>query len=275
MAIVGCSFLNHLSTGGPLVEGVHAIHACTFDTFTGTAIGIGGPPSSVSSCVFRDGAIGVFLGNDAVAIIDGCHFTSLSQYGVRAGWRSSAVITECAYSDIADTAVACLDCWDLAVDSCTFAGCGAGLSFNTNPDSYADCSVLDSTFTSNLQGIFLNYNDTMHMTGCVYRENATPLTAPVSTGQLYLTNTVVCSNGAGDKPQTMGNVTDLGGNYIHCHCPNGCRTDLDCDGLTGPADLTVILGHWGSANPLLDSNADGLVDGFDLGFLLLNWGPCQ
>lgn len=48
--------------------------------------------------------------------------------------------------------------------------------------------------------------------------------------------------------------------------------DLDGDGVVGGADLGLLLGAWGSANPLYDLDGDGLVLGSDLGIVLGGWG---
>ena len=62
-----------------------------------------------------------------------------------------------------------------------------------------------------------------------------------------------------------------------------CPADFNNDGMVDGADLGVLLLHWGEEfdqwswdwpAPLFDYNADGIIDGGDLGILLLQWGPC-
>lgn len=48
--------------------------------------------------------------------------------------------------------------------------------------------------------------------------------------------------------------------------------DLDGNGTVDGADLTVLLGAWGSGGPG-DLNGDGVVDGADLAILLATWAP--
>ena len=48
--------------------------------------------------------------------------------------------------------------------------------------------------------------------------------------------------------------------------------DLDGDGIVGGADLGILLGAWGSSDPLADLDGDGVVGGGDLGILLGAWG---
>ena len=53
-----------------------------------------------------------------------------------------------------------------------------------------------------------------------------------------------------------------------------CRGDINCDGLVDGADLTTLLGFWGTEDTASDLDGDGAVDGADLTILLGNWGLC-
>ena len=59
-----------------------------------------------------------------------------------------------------------------------------------------------------------------------------------------------------------------------------CQGDLNADGAVNGADLGVLLSRWGavvqpgSPDAVLDLNADGTINGADLGILLSKWGPC-
>lgn len=48
--------------------------------------------------------------------------------------------------------------------------------------------------------------------------------------------------------------------------------DLDGDGFVDAADLSVLLGDWGSPETRSDLNLDGVVDGLDHAILLGSWG---
>jgi len=48
--------------------------------------------------------------------------------------------------------------------------------------------------------------------------------------------------------------------------------DLNGDGIINGADLTILLGAWGSGDPLVDLDGSGVVDGADLTILLGCWG---
>lgn len=53
---------------------------------------------------------------------------------------------------------------------------------------------------------------------------------------------------------------------------NDCPTDLDGNGATDAADLSILLASWGT--PAGDVNGDGTTDAADLSALLGAWGPC-
>jgi hypothetical protein len=53
-----------------------------------------------------------------------------------------------------------------------------------------------------------------------------------------------------------------------------CPSDLNSDGKTDAADLTILLGAWGPKNTGGDLNGDGKTDAADLTILLGSWGPC-
>ena len=54
-----------------------------------------------------------------------------------------------------------------------------------------------------------------------------------------------------------------------------CPADLNGDLLVDAADMTVLLGAFGSANAAADLNGDGQVNAPDLTALLSAWGNCQ
>ena len=75
----------------------------------------------------------------------------------------------------------------------------------------------------------------------------------------------------GSRHRQRGKKDDGGGNGDG----NGGGTasgDIDGDGSVGGADLTALLGSWGTADPAADLNGDGVVDGADLTILLSSWG---
>jgi hypothetical protein len=65
-------------------------------------------------------------------------------------------------------------------------------------------------------------------------------------------------------------IVTFKGNFAGCAAP--CPTDLNGDGSTGSADLTILLNGWGGASP--DLNGDGVVGSADLTILLNGWGAC-
>ncbi|MDZ4753430.1 MAG: GC-type dockerin domain-anchored protein [Phycisphaerae bacterium] len=53
-----------------------------------------------------------------------------------------------------------------------------------------------------------------------------------------------------------------------------CPADINGSGTVDAADLSVLLGAWGSANVAADVNDDGTVNAADLSVLLGAWGGC-
>ncbi|MBM3203889.1 hypothetical protein FJZ55_08320 [Candidatus Woesearchaeota archaeon] len=90
-------------------------------------------------------------------------------------------------------------------------------------------------------------------------------------------NTVVSEAGAivGTFGAGFGGATEPS---IVPHCqPLECAdADFFRDFNVNGADLGVLLGEWGPANPntVSDLNHDGVVNGADLGIFLGFWGPC-
>lgn len=54
-------------------------------------------------------------------------------------------------------------------------------------------------------------------------------------------------------------------------CAGTIPGDLNDDGLVNGSDLAILLGAWGTADPIADLCEDGLVDGCDLSVVLGNW----
>ena len=55
--------------------------------------------------------------------------------------------------------------------------------------------------------------------------------------------------------------------------PVGDPADLNRDGRVDGADLGILIGGWGSSDPVLDLDGSGEVDGGDFGVLLASWRP--
>lgn len=63
------------------------------------------------------------------------------------------------------------------------------------------------------------------------------------------------------------------GAYVAVGTPNrSVFGDLNGDGIVDGADLGIMLGAWGTGDPLADLDGNGAVDGADLGLLLGAWG---
>ncbi len=62
-------------------------------------------------------------------------------------------------------------------------------------------------------------------------------------------------------------------NEARLMCGQCCATDLNFDGTTNAADLSTLLGGWGTAGG--DCNGDGTTNAADISLLLAAWGPCS
>jgi hypothetical protein len=73
---------------------------------------------------------------------------------------------------------------------------------------------------------------------------------------------------------------DYTAQYTITQPPVACPGDFNGDGVVDGADIGLLLLRWGDQVGLdwqaefFDLNADGIIDGGDLGLLLLQWGPC-
>jgi len=54
-------------------------------------------------------------------------------------------------------------------------------------------------------------------------------------------------------------------------CDGGIPGDLNADGAVNGADLAILAGAWGTADPIADLDGSGEVNGADLSILLGNW----
>ncbi|MCE2883034.1 MAG: dockerin type I domain-containing protein, partial [Planctomycetaceae bacterium] len=59
---------------------------------------------------------------------------------------------------------------------------------------------------------------------------------------------------------------------IDVDCTPNNPADLNGDGAVNGADLTILLGAWGSTNAAYDLDGSGTVSGGDLAILLGAWG---
>lgn len=91
-------------------------------------------------------------------------------------------------------------------------------------------------------------------------------------------NAIVLPDAEGDRLLVSGQFTDLNGSpanrlaeYVACPATSVVG-DVNGDGAVDAADLSILLGAWGSADPAADLNGDGTVDASDLSILLGNRG---
>lgn len=68
-------------------------------------------------------------------------------------------------------------------------------------------------------------------------------------------------------------VVDMGAFETQAPPPPACPADVNADGTVDGADLGLLVGNWGGSGAG-DIDATGSVDGADLGLLLSAWGAC-
>jgi len=68
-------------------------------------------------------------------------------------------------------------------------------------------------------------------------------------------------------------VVDMGAFETQAPPPPACTADVNADGTVDGADLGLLVGNWGGSGAG-DIDANGSVDGADLGLLLSGWGAC-
>ncbi len=156
--------------------------------------------------------------------------------------------------------------------------------YGDDPLQLVDCSITDNSAQQG-GGLFVSYGEAISLERCkIYSNSATTVA-----GGLYLDEPVVvtalesliCGNTSPIGSQIWGNGWPTGGNNCvnnSCSvCDPACVGDLNNDDLVDGADLGALLVAWGtngSSQPGSDVNGDGVVDGADLGALLVAWGSC-
>ena len=161
----------------------------------------------------------------------------------------------------------------------------AGVILFANPIethvTMVDCLIEENTAgPGGTSGIYVAMAK-LTLDGCTVRNNASnvPGLSGVwneSSIPAEVLDTTICGNTLNDEPsdQILGPWTDQGGNTVASVCASDCPGDLNDDGIVDGADLSALLGAWGTSGGPADIDHSGLVDGADLAALLGYWGPC-
>lgn len=80
-----------------------------------------------------------------------------------------------------------------------------------------------------------------------------------------------CSTAGGTWAGIGSTCADDDANGTADVCEEELVGDLDGDGFVTGSDLSILLGAWGTNDPIADLNDDDIVDGADLTLLLGNW----
>jgi hypothetical protein len=164
-------------------------------------------------------------------------------------------------------------------DDCTATEWGGAIwtSELGGPIKFGECGFLGNTAGLG-GGALLNNRAGTLIDGCTISENSVLDHAGNGGGlngeqEFIMSFSIVCANA---PDQVFGNWIDEGDNMIASACPSECLTDINNDGITDGADLTLLLGDWGPCKGCAaDITGDNMVDGADLTLLLGDWGPCS
>ena len=165
-----------------------------------------------------------------------------------------------------------------ALSACTFtrntSAYGGGMVNTLYASSTLDnCTFIENFAIINGGGMFNSLDSSPVLTECLLTENTSKEGGGISSifsARPWLTDTVVCNN---TVDQIDGQWYDFGGNTISDECPE-CPADFNGDGIVDGYELNYLLGAWDTDDQLADLDDDGTVDGADLSTILGAWGVC-
>lgn len=230
---------------------------------------------------------GGLFAKDSSPTIEACRFI-----GNRAGFgggayflRSDSTVTDCLFHDnMANTDGGGAQFFDgsATVQNCTFTlnratqSHGGGAHFVNGTPKLFNCVFGNNTATVGGGFSFFTNSGEMLVSGVSVTANIANGTG----GGIWITDGAsnILLEGAevcGNFPNPIsGDYTDLGKNEFCTGCPG----DLNNNGVTDAADISVLLGFWGFTSIGIPVPADldnsGMVDAGDLTILLANWGKC-
>ena len=79
-------------------------------------------------------------------------------------------------------------------------------------------------------------------------------------------------DGDGDMDSVNSNAALSGSVTVLFNTTDTCPIDINDDGAVDTADLGILIGQFGTADPIADINGDGVVDTADLGILIGAFG---
>ena len=164
------------------------------------------------------------------------------------------------------------------INESVFRSNSAGIGRGGAVYSRGDIQVANSEFVDNSAnisgGAIFTYNDGCILSACLFDMNYAPIGSSLHDifgDRPLLTDCAFTSCCEIAPPWSF---TDGGGNDYQAWCDD-CRANVNClDDAVDAADLAYMLGVWGTSDPQCDITGDGIVDGADLGALLIGWGPC-
>lgn len=153
-------------------------------------------------------------------------------------------------------------------------GGGVGIFGSASDPIFEECAFIGNR-ADLVGGGCLNGTDASPMyRDCFWSDNSVGLYGRAMYNQVDATPALVgCEVEGCCDVVPPGSYIDEGANLIEPYCGE-CRADFNCYGGVGSADLGLLLGAWGSTDPVYDLDGDGVVGGSDIGALVAQWGPC-
>jgi len=156
---------------------------------------------------------------------------------------------------------------------------GGGIAVYEGSPTFLGCTITGNTADLG-GGVYASWCQT-ELTGCYIVANSASLDGGGIMCDLaavaILASTTVCGNDTAQGDATVqisGAWTDLTDNTISETCSATCQGDLNFDNAVTSSDLQLLIAAWGSDNPDIDFDGDGVVDIHDLLTLLESWGGC-
>lgn len=142
---------------------------------------------------------------------------------------------------------------------------------NPGSEDVLSCEVTSAFPLDDLDWDLVRYRYLWSVDGVVVRDTVSAgladfLPSVSGCGNPVVTCEVTPSDGVLPGPASTAAVVVTG---------DACTADLDCNGIVGGPDLSIVLANWNSADPTADIDGSGLVDAADLAQVLGKWGFCQ
>lgn len=194
--------------------------------------------------------------------------------------NSNPILTKCTFQyNAADDCGGGIynDACDPVIDGCVFEGCtafyGGGIANALSNPTLTNCIFLENSGHYDGGGIYNDEISIPQILSTTLMNNFAQRGGGMFSdfkSLPYLSYTQLCHN---SPDQIYGDWIDNVGNTLADHCQESSLADLNGDGVVNGEDLGLLLMQWGMCSSCsADLNGDGQVGGKDLGLFLVSWG---